>query len=117
MPGPLQAILEAELAAGNEISKVSALPRKCSLLVILRRPFKCNYAAVPGVDFAEINDSHYRKEEYRYGGARRCWRAGSNECTPVCRARSYARSAPFPSVERTCSSGLCPLPHAAYVKR
>lgn len=68
MPVPLQAILEAELAAGNRIAEVSSWPPKCSLLVILQRPFASKYAAAAGVEFAELNDSHYWKAEYRYNG-------------------------------------------------
>lgn len=49
MPVPLQAILEAELAAGNRIAEVSSGPPKCSLLVILQRPFASKYAAAAGV--------------------------------------------------------------------
>ncbi|WP_280151985.1 hypothetical protein [Piscinibacter sp. XHJ-5] len=68
MPSPLQAILEAELAAGNEVAEVSSWPPKCSLLVILRHPFNSKHTAAAGVEFAEINDSHYWKAEYRYNG-------------------------------------------------
>ena len=68
MATPLQAILEKELASGNTISEVSAWPPKCSLLVILRRPFSGGHPGHPDVEYAEINDSHYWKAEYRYKG-------------------------------------------------
>jgi hypothetical protein len=66
MASPLQAILTAELASGNEVGEVSAWPPKCQLLVILRHPFQRSYATSEEVEFASINDSHYWKAEYRY---------------------------------------------------
>lgn len=66
MASPLQAILEAELASGNEVGEVSAWPPKCELLVILRHPFQRSYSTSEEVEFAMINDSHYWKAEYRY---------------------------------------------------
>jgi hypothetical protein len=68
MASPLQAILDAELAAGNEVAEVTAWPPKCQLLVILREPFRRSYTMSEGVEFAEINDGHYWKSEYRYNG-------------------------------------------------
>ena len=68
MAAPLQKILEAELAAGNEVKEVSSWPPKCALLVILRRPFSQAYAQNSDVEFAAINDTHYWKAEYRYKG-------------------------------------------------
>lgn len=65
---PLKKILEAELAAGNEIKEVSAWPPKCQLLVILRRSFKTQYATTPDLQFEAINDPHYWQAEYRYRG-------------------------------------------------
>jgi len=68
MASPLQAILDAELAGGNEVAEVSAWPPKCQLLVILRHPFQTSYAGSEEVEFASINDTHYWKAEYRYKG-------------------------------------------------
>jgi hypothetical protein len=68
MARPLQEILEAELVAGNTIAEVSSWPPKCGLLVILRRPFARAYELTPDLEFAEINDTHYWKSEYRYKG-------------------------------------------------
>ena len=68
MAKPLQVILEAELAAGNSIAEISSWPPKCGLLVILRRAFAQAYELSPDVEFAEINDTHYWKSEYRYKG-------------------------------------------------
>jgi len=64
----LQSILDAELARGNEIDEVSCWPPKCSLLVILKRPFGKSYLPLSHVEFASINDTHYWKEEYRFKG-------------------------------------------------
>jgi hypothetical protein len=66
LAAPLQVILNAELAAGNEIAEASAWPPKCELLIILREPFHRPYATSGGVEFVEINDGHYWKSEYRY---------------------------------------------------
>lgn len=68
MAAPLQRILDAELAAGNEVTEVSAWPPKCALLVILRRPFSQTYAEDNNVEFSETNDSHYWKAEYQFKG-------------------------------------------------
>jgi hypothetical protein len=65
---PLLAILEAELARGNEITEVSDWPPKCSLLVVLRMPFHHEYPTSTDVEFASINDRHYWKDEYRFKG-------------------------------------------------
>lgn len=68
MAAPLQAILEAELEAGNEVEEVSSWLPKCSLLVILRRPFREAHPQSFDVQFVEVNDPHYWKAEYRYRG-------------------------------------------------
>jgi len=68
MSGPLQAILETELACGNTIAEVSAWPPKCSLFVLLRKRFSGGHPVHPDVAYAEMNDSHYWKAEYRYKG-------------------------------------------------
>lgn len=65
---PLKKILDAELALGNQIQEISAWPPRCHLLVILRKPFNHQYEVGPDVEFAEINDTHYWKSEYRYRG-------------------------------------------------
>jgi hypothetical protein len=65
---PLRKILESELARGNEVQEVTAWPPKCHLLVILRRPFSMRYEPEPHVEFAEVNDMHYWKGEYRFRG-------------------------------------------------
>jgi hypothetical protein len=66
MAGPLQAILEAELARGNTVVEVSSWPPKCRLLVLLKRPFHDRYAPADRVAYAHINDPHYWKSEYRF---------------------------------------------------
>lgn len=76
MAAPLQKILDAELAAGNEIKEVSSYPPKCALLVILRRPFSLAYAEDSDVEFAAINDTHYWKAEYRYKGGQQTLACG-----------------------------------------
>jgi hypothetical protein len=68
MAASLQAILDAELVAGNVVAEVSDWPPKCELFVLLRRPFARRYAADGGLQFAEVNDSHYWKAEYRFDG-------------------------------------------------
>lgn len=76
MVEPLQAILEAELAYGNEIREVTAWPPKCELLVILKRPFYQAYSASSEVEFAAIEDSHYWKSEYRFQGGKQTLACG-----------------------------------------
>jgi hypothetical protein len=68
LAAPLQAILDAELSAGNEVVEASSWPPKCELIVILRHPFRRAHATSEDVEFAEINDPHYWKAEYRYNG-------------------------------------------------
>ena len=65
---PLQAILDAELAAGNRIYEVTAWPPKCGLLVILTKDFLTNPTLPTDVTFHQIDDCHYWKAEYRYNG-------------------------------------------------
>ena len=68
MVAPLQAIIDAELAAGNEISEIGA-DGPCELLVILRGPFHKNYLPLPDVEFVTINGGPQGwKAEYRYKG-------------------------------------------------
>lgn len=66
MAPPLQAILDAELEAGNTIVEVSAWLPKCRLIVILGHQFGTRPRDSAGVTFHQINDPHYWKAEYRY---------------------------------------------------
>ena len=68
MAVPLQAILEAELAAGNAVAEISSWPPQCELLVILRHSFRSAPIQPAEVAFAEVNDGHYWRSEYRYKG-------------------------------------------------
>lgn len=72
MAPPLQSILEAELARGNEVVEVADWPPKCQLLVILKIPFQKSYLPLPEVEYADINDSHYWKAEYNFKGGLQC---------------------------------------------
>jgi hypothetical protein len=65
MAAPLQVILEAELSSGNAIAEVSSWPPKCRLLVVLRHPFHAPYSTLAGIEYADVNDPHYWKSEYR----------------------------------------------------
>lgn len=62
----LRAILEAELAAGNEVVETSTgWPDPDSVFVRLRHPFRARPAALPeGVGYHESNDPHWWKAEY-----------------------------------------------------
>ena len=63
---PLQRLLEAELAAGNEIVEDSSGLGwgKLTRLVILDQPFRSKgWEGEPQLAFREINDPHYWKEE------------------------------------------------------
>jgi hypothetical protein len=73
---PLQAILEAELANGNEIAEVTAWLPKCELLVILRHPFHRAYRSSSEIEFAAIDDLHYWKSEYRFQGGKQTLACG-----------------------------------------
>ena len=66
---PLQSILDAELARGNEIAEITDWPPVCHLLVILRKPFHDSYS-LPDVEYEQINDSHYWQAEYRFMGGK-----------------------------------------------
>jgi hypothetical protein len=72
MSPPLQSILDAELARGNEVVDVSDWPPKCHLLVILKMPFQRSYLPLVDVEYQDINDTHYWKAEYRYKGGLQC---------------------------------------------
>jgi hypothetical protein len=68
MASPLQAVLDAELAAGNRIVEVAAWPQKCDLLVILAKNFMTKTALTAELSFHQIDDAHYWKTEFRYKG-------------------------------------------------
>jgi hypothetical protein len=76
MAGPLQSILEAELARGNEVVEVAAWPPKCQLLVVLRSRFHQFYLPLAEVEFAVINDPHYWQAEYNYKGGQQTLACG-----------------------------------------
>lgn len=65
---PRQAILDAELAAGNRIAEVTAWPPKCGLVVILTKDFLTKPTLPDDVTFHQIDDTHCWKAEYRYQG-------------------------------------------------
>lgn len=61
----LNAILEAELAAGNRITEISAWPPHCDTLIILEFRFIKPYD-VPALEYHELNDTHYWYAEYAH---------------------------------------------------
>lgn len=63
----LRAILEAELAAGNEVAETSTgWPDPDSVFVRLRNAFRSRATPLPeGVEYQELNDPHWWKAEYR----------------------------------------------------
>ncbi len=63
---PLQAILDAELAAGNSISDISNWPPKCELLLSLRYKFKQAHLPDANVSYRIIDDIHYWYAEYDF---------------------------------------------------
>lgn len=68
MAFPLQAILDAELAAGNRIVEVTDWPPKCELLVILARDFLTKSTEDADVSLHQIDEPHYWRAEFRYRG-------------------------------------------------
>lgn len=76
LAAPLRDILRAELARGNRIAEIADWPPVCELLVILERPFRKRYALTAGLDYADIDDPHYWKAEYRHDGGRHCLACG-----------------------------------------
>lgn len=64
-PG-LRALLQAELAAGNEIAESGAgWPEPDSLFVRLKHPFRVAPAGLPaGIRYARIDDPHWWEAEY-----------------------------------------------------
>ncbi|HHT77905.1 MAG TPA: hypothetical protein GXZ67_08500 [Clostridiaceae bacterium] len=66
--GELQAILEKEIHAGNEIIETYAgdWPRPNSKMIFLEMPFRTPIRKdLPGIEFVNVNDPHYGKAEYR----------------------------------------------------
>jgi len=68
----LRAVLDAELAAGNEVAEQSAdWPEPGSVFVRMREPFRARIEPVPdGVVFSELDDPHWWKAEYATGRPR-----------------------------------------------
>lgn len=64
-PG-LRALLQAELAAGNEIAESAAgWPEPDGLFVRLKHPFRVAHAGLPaGIRYARIDDPHWWEAEY-----------------------------------------------------
>lgn len=65
---PLQQLLAAELAAGNEVHDTGAdFPRPGSFLVRLKCKFRAIPAELPtGVVYRELNDVHWWQAEYEH---------------------------------------------------
>jgi hypothetical protein len=65
---PLRPLLEAELAAGNEVQDFGAdFPRPGSFLVRLKCKFRAIPAELPaGVTYRELNDVHWWQAEYEH---------------------------------------------------
>ena len=63
----LRTILEAELAAGNEVAETSlGWPDPDSVFVRLCEAFRSRPVPLPeGVEYQELNDPHWWKAEYR----------------------------------------------------
>lgn len=59
----LNAILEAEIAAGNVIAEETTFPPKCEKLIILSYSFKGDYKG-DGLNYQVVNDPHYWYAEY-----------------------------------------------------
>lgn len=76
MMPPLQTILRAELARGNRIASIGDWPPHCQLFVMLERPFHKTYRAVDGIIYADVNDRHYWKAEYRTVDGSECLACG-----------------------------------------
>lgn len=62
----LRQMLDAELAAGNEIVEThSGWPRQSSIFVSLKRPFSVPWPNLPpGIVHRDVNDPHWWKAEY-----------------------------------------------------
>jgi hypothetical protein len=62
----LKPILEAEIAAGNEVAGASAgWPKPDSILVTMKRPFISKHEKLSAnVEYREVKDPHYWKVEY-----------------------------------------------------
>lgn len=61
---PIEEILNAEIAYGNKIVESSqGWPDKESTLILLEKPFHKTYST-DKLEYRDINDPHYWKEEY-----------------------------------------------------
>jgi hypothetical protein len=66
---PIGAILEVELAAGNEVVEIAiepAWPPNCELFIGLKRKFSSSYEFAAETTFNIIDDYHYWFAEYSY---------------------------------------------------
>lgn len=70
-PG-LNAIVLAELQAGNAITSVEAWLPKCHTLVFLARPFTREYSVGPDIVFRHVGDHHYWLAEYSTADGGEC---------------------------------------------
>ena len=73
---PLQAIIEAELAAGNSIRETSSWPPTCELLIILQHQFRQPYPLVAGVTYRLLDDAHYWYAEYSFNAGQQMLACG-----------------------------------------
>ena len=61
---PLKEILYAEINYGNKVMETAGgWPKANSIIIFLEKPFHRIYDA-SGIEFKEINDPHYWKEQY-----------------------------------------------------
>jgi hypothetical protein len=72
----LQAILTAELAAGNSVQEISEWPPACELLVVLRRQFGQAYPVAPTVAYRVLDDPHYWYAEYSFAAGQQLLACG-----------------------------------------
>jgi hypothetical protein len=64
----LRALLDAELAVGNQIVETSkGWPIPTSIFVLLASPFRIVREVLPhGVTYLDVNDPHWWKSEYNH---------------------------------------------------
>ena len=67
----LNSILKFELQHGNEIAEDSEWLPTCKKLIILKRRFGKSYN-LDGIQYREINDSHYWFSEYATDNNQEC---------------------------------------------
>ncbi len=60
----LMAVLNEEIAMGNQVVEVSAWPPLCRLFVMLEKPFHRRYETGATIVHTVLNDSHYWREDY-----------------------------------------------------